>query len=760
VMRRAAQLAVAVALAAGALAARGGTAAADPLAGAARELADLEERLAAVEAAVERAAAPGPSLAARALALGEERFARGEWASAAALLTAALEGDAFAASPRRAEALYELGEALQRAGRPSAALAPFREVLATPGDPHEREASLRLLQALAALRRWREASEAFDRVRRAHGGAPPAETLYLAAKAAYHRVDLSAAERIATFRAVPPPFDGAAAYLEGALHASSRALAEAAAAFERCAARRPADARAAEVRELCVLALGRVESERGDDARALAWYAQVPPESPRFEEALYESAWADVRARRHDEALRAAGILGDVAGAALLAPRATLLRAHLALKLGRHGEAAATYARVVEGWAPLRDDLAARLATPGAALAAADAIGRGAPDGIALPAVASRWAAARPVVARAAAAVASLDAALAGVAEARAGAGRLEAAARERWGAAASAPLDDAYARAEAGETGALRLAALLATEEAKAHPAAFTVGDAYRRARGAREAAAAAVAALPATPEAVGARREAGRRRAAAASARLSALALEAAGGAEAVAAAQGWLARHAVGDAAARVEIAAELSAHAGIVAGYAREAAALRAEAVCAEDAAGEGHGGLAADALRERLRATVAREGELLASARAGLEAGARARAEAVEALRARGAEVEARADRVKRRALAVARDRSAALLADVAAERARLDEAAAELASARAEARDLAAKAVEAAVDGVRAELSRLIREADVGLIDVAWTLKRQRIESIQALSAKKARDLAAVEADAAGGGAR
>ncbi|MFL5270502.1 MAG: hypothetical protein ACJ79E_00305, partial [Anaeromyxobacteraceae bacterium] len=499
--RRAAQLALAAALAGAATSARG--AEVDTAAAAARELTVLEARLGEAEADVDRATAPPPSVAARALALGEERLARGEWASAAELLAVAVEGDALADPARRLEVLYAQGEALSRAGRPAAALAPLREVLASPSPPREREASLRVLDALVALRRWREASEAFDRVRQAHGGAPPAGALYLAAKAAYHRPELASAERLAAFRAVPAPYDGAATYLEGALHAAARALPEATAAFERCARLSPADARAAAVREQCLLALGRVASERGDAPGALAWYAAIPPESPRYEEALYESAWADVRARRHDEALRAAGILGEVADAPLLAPRATLLEAHLALRLGRYRDAAATYARVVDGWAPLRDDLAERFATPDAALSAADAIARGARDEAALPAVASRWAAARPEVARAVAVIGTADSALAAAGEARGGAARLEGAARERWGAGASPALDAAYARAEAAETAALRLASVLAAAEAKLHPASLASGVAYRAARAAREAAEAAAAALPATPDA-----------------------------------------------------------------------------------------------------------------------------------------------------------------------------------------------------------------------------------------------------------------
>jgi hypothetical protein len=768
VSRGPARVAIAAALAAGALGARAaqGPSAPDALSQVASELARLEERLGAAE---RDAAAPEPASARaeRALAAGAARFTAGDLDGAAALLAGALELPEVAASPRRAEALFELGEALFRNGDLAGALRVLEAQLASPGSPHEREASLRALEALAALGRWREASAAAERARVAHAGAPPPLALYLAAKAAYHRDDLPLAERLASLRAVPAPFELAAAYLEGALRASQRALPEAAAAFERCLAGAPADARAKDVREMCALALGRVRVEAGDHARAIDAYALVSPGSPRFEEALQESAWADVKARRYERALRAAGVVADVSEGALLAPEATLLRGHLELRLERHGDAVATYGRVMEAWSPVREEVDALLALSssppqGEGGVSTRALAEVAPAGGApgrLPSAVVRWAAERPEVARALAAVSALERAQAGAAEARATADRLEAMLSERWGLAASPRLDAAYARAESVETAAALAEASLAAEAARLAPAALTASEAYRRARAEREAAAAAAAKLPRTPEDVAARAKGRRARLAALDRVAFDLASAARASAAQAAAAQAWLARHGAADPAARAEVAAELAVHRDVLAGYGRELGALRAEAARAADAVGQGGGSAADDRAREALRAALGREWELLAPARGALApaGSARDRAEAIEALRARAAELQLRADRARRLAIAHAREEAAPALARLAAERQALDAEAPRLAAARAEADELAGRAAFAALASVRGALSRLVLKAEAGVADVAWTRKRERVEAIQALSAEKAKDLAALDGAAKGG---
>ncbi len=48
---------------------------------------------------------------------------------------------------------------------------------------------------------------------------------------------------------------------------------------------------------------------------------------------------------------------------------------------------------------------------------------------------------------------------------------------------------------------------------------------------------------------------------------------------------------------------------------------------------------------------------------------------------------------------------------------------------------------------------VRAQFYRLVLKADVGIVDVAWQRKRERVEKIQQLSSQKAADIQALEDD-------
>jgi len=754
------RLVAAVALAAAAGIARAATPP-DALAAAEREVALLAEGLAHLESEYGRGEEQDAARAARAFREGEARFLLGDWLGASVSLRAALDLPALPAA-ERASGRWYLAESLFRQRRFAAALEELEALLAAPAAEHAAEASVRAMACLVELGRQREVPAMLARARALHGGRPPPEALYLAAKAAYRRADLPAAERraaaLTAFEAVPPPFDLAAAYFQGALHVQGGALEPAAVEFERCAAAEPKDARQREIRELCFLAQGRVEGELGHVARALDGYARVPKESPRFDEALYESAWTYVKARRYDLALRSAGLVADTASGSPLAPRATLLQAHLALKTGRHGEAIETYERVVNAYAPLRDELDAILAVHEDPLRAFDEIvhrGEGASrPGNVLPPVVVAWAATQRPVEEALDLVGAVEAAREDLAGARAAADRVDAALSRAWGLGAFPRLEEGYARSEAIENAAARLEGELSTAEARLHAPAFAAGAAWLTATAERGAVEARLAALPRTPEEIDARIAGRRARVAALEKQAFALSYEARACAAELQGIQAWLARHGGelgADRDARRELDAELRAHREVVAEYERDVAALRTGLTRVLDAVGRGTGSSADDAVRDEYRAKVAREQELLAAARVGLEGASRERADAIEALRGRVAALQQGADQAKRRLLAQARAGAGALRAQVAAERARLADETDALASAERDVQEVVGAIAASAFDAVRGELHRLVLKADVGIIDVAWTRKRERVDRIQALSAQESRDLGQLE---------
>jgi hypothetical protein len=736
----------------------------DPVAEAGRDLTRLAERLRSVESEYGRPDESGGARAAHAFAQGEVRFLLGDWQNASVLLYDALDRPELPPTDRAA-ALHDLGESLWQQRRYASALASFRALLAdgaARGTPRQADAAVRALDCLVRLGRHREVPALLELAREVLGGALPPEALYLAAKAAYHRDDLPPSERQEAarkaFDVVPPPFHLAASYFKGALSVQAGALDAAAGDFERCADATASDARQAEIRELCGLALARVQGELGRWSLALERYHGVPRSSPRYHEALYESAWIYVKARRYDLALRTAGLVADLAPESPLAAQATLLQGHLALKLDRHGEAVDVYGRVVATYAPVRDELDAILTLHEDPVRYFDELvhrdERGFSAASVLPPIALRWAATQRQVAQALEVVAALESARRDLVEGRESADRLEAALSRGFGLGAYPHLEEGYARAEAIENAAARLEGRLATEEASLHGPAFAAGEAYRRARLDRETLEARLRALPATPEEVEARVARDRSRVAGLEKAAFKLRNEAQSCAAALAGLKGWMGGHAAevgGDARARRELDLEIEAHRDVVAGYERELAALRTDLSRALDAAGHGAGGPADDALREAYRERVSRERELLAAARVGLMGEARARAEALDAVREQLAALQLRADQAKRKLLGVARTGGEALRAQVAAERARLEEDGRALAAVGGEAQDLVGRIAYDSFQAVRTQLYRLVLKADVGIVDVAWTRKRQRLDRIQALSAKKAEDLSSLE---------
>jgi len=758
---RAPRLVAAVALAAAAGVARAAPPPPDALVEAEREIALLTERLAHLESEYGGSEEPAATRAARTFREGEARFLLGDWLGASVALRVALDVPELPAA-ERASGRWYLAESLFRQRRFAAALEELEALLAAPADEHAAEASVRAMACLVELGRHREVPAMLERARALHGGRPPPEALYLAAKATYRRADLPAAERraaaLAAFEAVPPPFDLAAAYFRGALHVQAGALERAAVELERCAAAEPADARQREIRELCWLAQGRVEGELGHVARALDGYARVPRESPRFDEALYESAWTYVKARRYDLALRSAGLVADAASGSPLAPRATLLQAHLALKTGRHGEAVETYERVVNAYAPVRDELDAILALHEDPLRVFDEVvhrGEGVSrPGNVLPPLVVAWAATQRPVEEALELVGAVEAARADLAGARAAADRVDAVLSRAWGLGAFPGLEEGHARAEAVENGAARLEGALSAAEARLHAPAFATGAAWLAATAERSAVEARLAELPRTPEEIEARVAGRRARAAALEKQAFALSYGVRACAAELQGMQAWLARHGAelgADRDARRELDAELRAQGEVVLEYERAVAALRGELSRVLDAIGRGSGSSADDAVRDEYRRKVATELELLAAARVGLEGPASARADAIEALRGRVAALQQGADQAKRRLLAQARTRADALRAQLAAERAHLAEEADALDSAERDVQEVVRAIATSALVAVRGELHRLVLKADVGIIDVAWTRKRERVDRIQALSAQEARDLGQLE---------
>jgi TolA-binding protein len=139
---------------------------------------------------------------------------------------------------------------------------------------------------------------------------PANELRYLQALAAYERDDFGRARPLLSGITARSRYYASAQYLLGAMAAKQKNFKEAEARFCSIATAGKddlysfyVDGRFFPVRDLAQLGLGRVahETARADDA--FYYYFQVPNDSNRVSEALFEAAWASYEGNDHDAAL-------------------------------------------------------------------------------------------------------------------------------------------------------------------------------------------------------------------------------------------------------------------------------------------------------------------------------------------------------------------------------------------------------------------------------------------------------------------------
>jgi tetratricopeptide (TPR) repeat protein len=741
-------------------------AAASRMDGAEGEATSIEERLLFVERTYGR---PDESLAARAhrkFSEGETQFLLGDWMHAAVLLYDAVEQPEFRASADYPLALAYLGDALRSQGACGSALQQYQVLLALGPTPSRGAAIAGALDCRVKQRRFEGVEALVAEARTTFTNGAPPEIGYLAAKALYLRPDLRPAERLAraseAFAAVAPPYHLAAAYFQGALLVEAGDLPRAAERFERCITLDGKDSKQVEIRELCMLALGRIYADQARWAESLDRYQLVPRESARFNEALHEVAWGFVRAKAYEQALRTASMIVDLAPESQLAPEATILTGHLNLRLGHYADATEAFNKVINGYAPVRDEIDAILTMHEDPVRYFNELigrqGKAFDVGSVLPAMAVKWATAQKDVGGAMELVNALDTGRRDVEDANAVAVRVEALLSSAGGLDAAPLLKTGWASAEAIENAVARLEGEVATLAVAASRDALAPGPRaeLEQVHAARLALQRRLEAMPSTPGEVEARQERMARRLDQVERGLFQIGYQADASAAAIAGTEAWLEQHRAeiaSDEAGRTEFSEELRRQRAVVVGYQGELRTLGREVAVARDAA-RGLDGLGGEqALRKEYRELVAQERSLVAAARPALGAGAQAELARGEVLLDRLGRVGRRALELKAQFAGVARGRAEALRARVAAERSGLAEQQAALDGLAADSRDIIGRIAFRSFSAVRAQFYKLVLKADVGIVDVAWSRKRERLDRIQQLSQQKAGELDALDRD-------
>jgi tetratricopeptide (TPR) repeat protein len=588
--------------------------------------------------------------------------------------------------------------------------------------------------------------------------------LYLSAKAIYQRTDLARDERLeraaAAFQRVGAPFETRAWYFLGVIEIERQNLHGSLRWFDACARAEPQDARQGEVRDLCVLALGRVHAEMGDADAARDWYSAVAWGSAQYAEASYELAWGYVKGKQYERALRTASFIPELTPESPLAPEARLLQGHLLLKLGRYAEATEAYNAVINAYAPVRDELDAILSMQEDPVRYFNELvgrrGKAFDVAAVLPPIAARWAGSKREVSLAVELVRRVDAARRDVQDSTDAAARVEVLIARGAGLDAFPGLQRAYAAADAVETDTARIegeavAALSAIAERTLQ------GDARARlldARAARAAAEARVAKLPRTREDAEARRGRMRKRLDKVDAEAFRTGFRVEGLAAIVDGTEAWLELHRAeidADPEGRQELADELRRHREIIEAYAVQLRALKQEIVRVRDTAG----GLEALQDEARLRAeylaAVDAERAVAEKARGSVEAADAAAFQRADGLRALLAGARTRARAAKLGFAEDAARRAGELRERLSQERLAIAAQGVALDGIQATTKDLVGRIAVRALQEVRTQFYTLVLKADVGVVDVAWSRKRVRLERIQQLSMQKASELDQLE---------
>jgi len=754
--------AAAVALAVAALAP--GPARPDPLADAEQGAPRVEDLLVSVEESARRPDATEADRAGQKFSSGETQYLLGDWPHAALLLGEALDDPTFRAGPQGGTATFYLGDALRHAASCGAARPYLTAYLQSGEMAHRGEALTAAIDCAVRLDHQDEVGPLLAEAERYYQGQLSPELRYLSAKAIRARRDLSPDERFrqadAALAAVGTPFAQQAAYFQAALRLERKDLAGAAERFAACTRLSAADARQREVEDLCTLGLARVRAETGDLAGAVAAYDQLPIDSPFFDESLYEAASVHGRAGQLDPALHAAETLMELAPDSPLASRSLLLQGRLLLQQGKYEAASDVYGRVIQDYAPVRDRLDSILTLQEDPVRYfADLLAHGGkPAEVAsvIPLPALRVALERPELARASALMQDLDAEVHEVERNLAMSDRIEAALSRGNGIDAFPRLRDGYAGVQAVENAVAVLQGQAQSGAVEAAQEGLEPGAQAELARvhAERLVLEGRLDALPRTTEAARARLDRWRARIDALDRQAFALGYTVDGARAAIAGIEVWVAGHQKeiqADRTQREAFRAELRTHREVVARYEEELRKLRQEIALARDAAA-GSEMLDQEArLRADYLALLAQERTLLDGARGKLSPPSQKRLERAWAAADRLGQVSVRARALSDWIAGESRRRAEAVRARLAVEQAAAAQEAAALAAAQREARGAVGQLAYRSFGQVRAEFYRLVLRADVGLNDVAWTRKKDRLDRIQKLSVQESEELKSLD---------
>lgn len=112
-----------------------------------------------------------------------------------------------------------------------------------------------------------------------------------------------------------------------------------------------------QVRDLAIVALGRLLFEKGDFTGATDHYLKLDRSSEFFAQAYFELCWAYIKREQYDKALEALRLIKYIAPGSIVQPQSELLEGNLLIRMRRYGDAMVLFNKVVKEYADIRDQL-------------------------------------------------------------------------------------------------------------------------------------------------------------------------------------------------------------------------------------------------------------------------------------------------------------------------------------------------------------------------------------------------------------------
>jgi tetratricopeptide (TPR) repeat protein len=260
-------------------------------------------------------------------------------------------------APAYPEALYYFGESLFQRNDLNEARRQFQRVITERHQRYEQDAITKLIEIAIKTGETQGIDELFARIDQIGAAQLRPVVNYTRAKYHYFRGRVEDAEPL--FQGIPvgSPFYPQARYFLGTILVQRKQYQPALAVYDSLRTPPAKDERSRAVQELAHLAMGRLLYELGRIPEAIDRYQDVPRSSANFDTALYEIAWAYVKAGQFPKALRALDLLLVAAPETKFGPEVKILEGNLLIRLNRYVDAGKVFENVRVKYTPIQNDL-------------------------------------------------------------------------------------------------------------------------------------------------------------------------------------------------------------------------------------------------------------------------------------------------------------------------------------------------------------------------------------------------------------------